>query len=80
MGTLLVGAILAAIVALIVWGMVRDKKQGKPCGGCGAGCSSCGAGCGSHGQCSSEDPFAADRAGAQAPLDPNAKYVLKKLH
>ena len=39
MGDAIVIAVLVLIVALIVRGMIRDKKKGKCCG-C-SGCSSC---------------------------------------
>ena len=39
MGDVIVIAVLVLIVALIVRGMVQDKKKGK-CTGC-SGCSSC---------------------------------------
>lgn len=39
MGDIIVIAVLTLIVALIIRGMIRDKKQGK-CAGC-SGCSSC---------------------------------------
>mgnify|MGYP002511174726 CR=1 FL=1 len=39
MGTVVVFAGLAAVVAFIIRGMVRDKKQGKT--GCGGDCSRC---------------------------------------
>ena len=39
MGDVIVIAVLVLIVALIVRGMIRDKKKGKCCG-C-SGCSSC---------------------------------------
>ena len=38
-GDVIVIAVLVLIVALIVRGMIRDKKKGKCCG-C-SGCSSC---------------------------------------
>lgn len=44
MGTGIVGIALLAIVALIIRGMVRTKKQGKSIH-CGEGCSSCGGSC-----------------------------------
>ena len=45
-GTLLVLMILLLIVALIIRGMLRDRKAGKSaiCGGC---CKTCGGCCGS---------------------------------
>lgn len=36
-------AVAAAIVGLIVWSMVKDKKKGKS--SCGGNCAHCGAGC-----------------------------------
>lgn len=44
MGTIVVLAVLAGIVALVIRGMVRDKKNGKSiqcsgdCGHCGGHC------------------------------------------
>ena len=37
--TIAVSAVLLAIVGLIVFKMVRDKRKGK--GGCGCGCGGC---------------------------------------
>ena len=51
-GDLIVLAVLTLVVALVVRGIIRDKKKGK-CGGC-SGCSGC-SGCvmaGSCGTCS----------------------------
>ncbi len=48
-GDLIVIAVLALVVGLIIRGMIRDKKQGKTCGGC-TGCSGC-ASCGSCTHC-----------------------------
>ena len=45
-GDIVVIAVLILIIALIVRGMVRDRKQGKCCG-----CSGC-SGCPSKGACS----------------------------
>ena len=39
LGTVVVGAILLAIVAAFVWKMISDKKKGK--GGCSCGCENC---------------------------------------
>ncbi len=40
-GTIIVSAVLIAIVALVITVMVRDKKKGKsPCGGKCSGCPS----------------------------------------
>ena len=48
--TLLV-AVIAAVVVLLIRGMIRDKKAGKS--SCGGSCASCGAcsSCGSCGRC-----------------------------
>lgn len=35
--------VLAVVVALIVWKMVRDKKSGRSSCSCGGNCASCGA-------------------------------------
>ena len=48
MGDVIVIAVLVLIVALIVRGMIRDKKKGKCCG-C-SGCSGC-SGCNSCASC-----------------------------
>lgn len=47
MGTVLVGLILAGIVALIIRSMIRDKKNGKSIH-CGGNCKYCGGHCGHH--------------------------------
>lgn len=39
MGTILIGAAVAAVVALIIVKMVKDKKKGRS--SCGCGCSNC---------------------------------------
>lgn len=39
LSTIIVCAILAAIVAVVIAGMVRNKKKGKS--GCGCSCSAC---------------------------------------
>lgn len=44
MGTLLVGAVLLGIVALVVRSMVRDKKNGKSLQ-CGGDCRNCAGHC-----------------------------------
>ena len=39
MGTLLVGAVLVAVIAAAVYKLRKDKKEGKGCSGnCGACC------------------------------------------
>lgn len=43
MGTIIVGAILLAVVALICASMYRDKKSGKS--SCGGDCKNCGGHC-----------------------------------
>ena len=45
MGTVVVLAILAGVVALIVRKMIKDKKNGKSIQ-CGGACSHCGGHCG----------------------------------
>lgn len=49
LGTILVCAVLAAVVVLVICHMVRQKKQGKS--GCGCGCADCAA----HGSCHPEN-------------------------
>ena len=44
MGTIIVGAGLAAIVALVIRSMYRDKKAGKSIQ-CGGDCRNCGGHC-----------------------------------
>lgn len=39
LGTIIVGAVLLAIVGAIVWKMISDKKKGK--GSCSCGCGNC---------------------------------------
>ncbi len=39
LGTIAVGLIVAAVVALIILNHFKKKKQGKP--GCGCGCANC---------------------------------------
>ena len=38
-GTMMVGLLVAAMVAMLVWKMIRDKRQGKS--SCGCGCEGC---------------------------------------
>ena len=38
-GTIVIGAILAAVVAAVIVHMVRNKKRGRS--SCGCGCSGC---------------------------------------
>lgn len=44
MGTVVVGGVLALIVAVIIRKMIRDKKNGKSIQ-CGGDCKHCGGGC-----------------------------------
>ncbi|MCI5953058.1 MAG: FeoB-associated Cys-rich membrane protein [Lachnospiraceae bacterium] len=44
MATFMVGAVLLAIIILIIKSMVRDKKKGKSLQ-CGGECSKCGGHC-----------------------------------
>ncbi len=39
LGTIIVGLIVAAVVALIIINHIKRKKQGKP--RCGCGCDNC---------------------------------------
>lgn len=48
-GTIAISILLAAVVAAVVRGMIRDRKAGKGCGGC-AGCSGS-SGCGGSAGC-----------------------------
>jgi hypothetical protein len=41
MGTILVGAVLAVIVALVIRFMWKNHKAGKSCGGCSGDCTQC---------------------------------------
>ncbi len=43
MATIIVGGILVAIVGLIIWKMIRDKKNGKS--SCGGDCAHCKGNC-----------------------------------
>lgn len=45
LSTILVSIVLLAVVAWIIYGMIKDKKQGKS--SCGGNCSGC-AGCAYH--------------------------------
>ena len=38
-GSLLIGLVLVALLALLSWSLIRSKRQGK--GGCGCGCNAC---------------------------------------
>ena len=44
MGTVLVGAVVLGVVALVIRSMVKDKKKGKSLQ-CGGDCSHCGGHC-----------------------------------
>ena len=39
LGTIIVGLVVAAVIAVVIVIMVRNKKKGKS--SCGCGCSSC---------------------------------------
>lgn len=43
MATIIVGGILLAIIGLVIWKMVRDKKNGKS--SCGGDCAHCKCNC-----------------------------------
>lgn len=47
LATIVISIVLIAVVALIIRGMIRDKKAGKLCSGCSGGCGCCG-GSGCH--------------------------------
>ena len=49
MGTALVGFVMAAIVAAIIFSLVKNKKSGKS--SCGGDCARCGGSCRSSGFC-----------------------------
>ena len=40
-GTILVAALLLAVVFLIVCSIIKDRKRGKSSCGCGGGCGHC---------------------------------------
>ena len=42
LATIVVSLIVLAIVSLVVWKMVRDKKRGKGGCSCGGDCGACG--------------------------------------
>lgn len=44
LATLIVGILMAALLAGVIYHMVRNKKQGKSSCGC-SGCSGCSGGC-----------------------------------
>lgn len=47
-GDIIVLSVLMLVIAVVIAGMIRDKKKGKTCGGC-SGCS----GCAAKGSCAS---------------------------
>lgn len=47
-GTLAVGLALLAVVCRVIYGMVKDRKNGKLA--CGCDCGSCGGACGCCGK------------------------------
>ena len=62
MGTIVVGLILAVIVALIIIQLVKDKKAGRST--CGTGCAHCAM----HGSCHSKE-------GAEAMADEISRKI-----
>ena len=46
LATILICLVLAVIVALIIWSLVKNKKKGKS--SCGCGCADCPAGGSCH--------------------------------
>ena len=55
LATILIGLVLAGVIALIIVVMIRNKKKGKP----SCGCSSC-SGCAMAGNCHAEDDQTAE--------------------
>ncbi len=41
MATWIVGGVLAVVVGLIIWKMIRDKRTGRSACSCGGDCSHC---------------------------------------
>lgn len=41
LGTIIIGLIVAVIVGLVIFSMVKNNKKGKSSCGCGCGCSHC---------------------------------------
>ncbi len=39
--TLIAGFAVLALIALVVWRMIVNKKRGAHCGGCGSHCGNC---------------------------------------
>lgn len=48
LGTILIGAVLLAIIAAILWRMIRNRKKGS-CS-CGSGCEHCAGASACHGE------------------------------
>lgn len=48
MGTVITAAVLAVIVGLVVFKIVKDKKAGKGSCSCGGSCGSCPGACHCH--------------------------------
>ncbi len=46
LGTLVVTMVLLAVVGLVIWGMLRDRRKGKCT--CGCGCQNCSMGRACH--------------------------------
>ncbi len=45
-GTIFVGLVLLALVAAIIFSLLRARRKGGSCAACGCGCASCRAACG----------------------------------
>lgn len=41
LATIIISAVILAVVTLIIIKMRKDKKAGKSCSGCGSGCAGC---------------------------------------
>ncbi len=61
-------ALIALIVALLIRGMIRDRKAGKS--SCGGNCASCGAcgGCSACGKCVAQNAAATGPRGRNSEL------------
>lgn len=41
LGTIIIGLIVAVVVGLVIFSLIRNKKKGKSSCGCGCGCGHC---------------------------------------
>lgn len=63
MGTLAVGAVVLAVIALAARSVYKSRKNS---GGCGCGCSGCGGSAGKKHSCGCEAPLRIDPPGHEA--------------